>query len=567
MCGSCARRWSNTGAVLDAQGKGRVFSVSWGGHLTLHGITLRNGYTNYGGCGWVVSHGTLVADGVSMTNCGTNEEGGALYADFNSVLNLTNSVFDGCWVHSKNSDEELSTLSPHSSDRVMGGAIAVSGSRVNLVNVSFLNSSVFTQTFHDAFGGAVAVMFGGYLQMQNVTFSDAQVVAGRLAFGGCLGVEGGTVVGFGMTFNGCRALFVEAIPQPRPNASTIAEAAGGAIATLGGRTRLYHVHISNAFAMGNASHDAGTRNAQRGAAVIQAQSESFQASFVTISQVCGESERSLPLLKLFFSRQRGPSPILNLRALTLNVVGCDVILEQGSRLADCTFPGSCGPLARCTMLVTHNETRLSTPLCSCPPNNKALPFVPYAASEDARSDETAAYEPTGCVRVDWDSPAEDMQLNPNWWRLSNDTTDIRQCLAFWQPGQPTPCSGGRNSTSYCKTGLDGPRCSVCLDEGVHFDEDAAACVECPTIRALVLFLSIMVSAILLAVICVFVRRRDRVRIFGGRCAVAQQAVRAAVSFFSVEKLKIFFGHFQERVEGGGRPAGAPALLLTLTLTP
>ena len=51
--------------------------MSWGGKLTLHGVTLRNGKTeNYGGCGWVISHATLIANHVVMRDCWATEEAG-----------------------------------------------------------------------------------------------------------------------------------------------------------------------------------------------------------------------------------------------------------------------------------------------------------------------------------------------------------------------------------------------------------------------------------------------------------------------------------------------------------
>ena len=96
--------------------------MSWGGKLTLHGVTLRNGKTeNYGGCGWVISHATLIANHVVMRDCWATEEAGGLYADFNSELRVTNSRFEDCKVRAINTDnttEDPSPFSPHSGDGV-----------------------------------------------------------------------------------------------------------------------------------------------------------------------------------------------------------------------------------------------------------------------------------------------------------------------------------------------------------------------------------------------------------------------------------------------------------------
>ena len=48
---------------------------------------------------------------------------------------------------------------------------------------------------------------------------------------------------------------------------------------------------------------------------------------------------------------------------------------------------------------------------------------------------------------------ETLNLEPNFWRASSLTVDVRPCAGpGWQPSHPTPCKGGSDASNYCHDG-------------------------------------------------------------------------------------------------------------------
>ncbi|KAL1523059.1 hypothetical protein AB1Y20_018019 [Prymnesium parvum] len=91
--------------------------------------------------------------------------------------------------------------------------------------------------------------------------------------------------------------------------------------------------------------------------------------------------------------------------------------------------------------------------------------------------------PTGAV-CEAGSTIYSIQLKRGWWRLSNSTTDLRNCAegatscnsndSLWCDGG---CDGGA-SVGVCRAGQAGPMCRVCAADGFYFD--AGACAACPS---------------------------------------------------------------------------------------
>ena len=64
---------------------------------------------------------------------------------------------------------------------------------------------------------------------------------------------------------------------------------------------------------------------------------------------------------------------------------------------------------------------------------------------------------------------EALTLFPGWWRTSNTSDDVRECLI------PEACLGG-NSTNLCREGHTGPYCNICV-ENYNLDP-FGLCKEC-----------------------------------------------------------------------------------------
>ena len=80
------------------------------------------------------------------------------------------------------------------------------------------------------------------------------------------------------------------------------------------------------------------------------------------------------------------------------------------------------------------------------------------------------------------SRIETIILEVGYWRLSNRTIDVRQCLFHYDQAM-TPCRGGLVE-EVCEGNLHGPLCDSCdrptsTSDGSYFDSSIARCIVCP----------------------------------------------------------------------------------------
>ena len=115
---------------------------------------------------------------------------------------------------------------------------------------------------------------------------------------------------------------------------------------------------------------------------------------------------------------------------------------------------------------------------------------------------------------------ETLKLTVNHWRLSAQTTDIRECNTRRQGAALTRCRGGADSSNYCFEGLSGPFCRLCVDKGHYLDEGLQRCVRCPVAGAgalampLLIVLAIAAFVALLQQLWLRRRRLNRQELLG-----------------------------------------------------
>ena len=93
-----------------------------------------------------------------------------------------------------------------------------------------------------------------------------------------------------------------------------------------------------------------------------------------------------------------------------------------------------------------------------------------------------------------------LQLEPGWWRVSANSTDLRPCRD--RHSDSPGCaggSGGDNGTS-CKPGLTGPYCRLCTNtaETQYYNPLSFACEACDSAGVSTLVWVLIVVLLLLA---------------------------------------------------------------------
>ena len=84
-------------------------------------------------------------------------------------------------------------------------------------------------------------------------------------------------------------------------------------------------------------------------------------------------------------------------------------------------------------------------------------------------------EGTSCDE-DGTSTLSDLLIQPGWWRISEDTDEVRQCTHGSRA-----CRGGLNfSAGYCVSGHQGILCAVC-SEDYYFDPEESVCLLCDSL--------------------------------------------------------------------------------------
>ena len=190
------------GDTIDGGNTGRLFDVAGGAALMLQNLTLQHGQASGWGGGAIYNQGALTLNGVTVQS-NSSVVGGGLYVAGGTV-SLTND-----------------TLQSNSAER--GGGLYVAGGTVSLTNDTLsTNSTVGYGPAGTAVGGGMCV-FGGTVTMTNDTLSGNTAVsgaglpgragtstqpnggngsAGAPAYGGGLGVFGGTVTLNNVTVTG-----------------------------------------------------------------------------------------------------------------------------------------------------------------------------------------------------------------------------------------------------------------------------------------------------------------------------------------------------------------------------
>ena len=143
--------------------------------------------------------------------------------------------------------------------------------------------------------------------------------------------------------------------------------------------------------------------------------------------------------------------------------------------------------ASCAGLCVHQDPFSTTASVGAASATECVCVAGFYAPPSGHCTECAAGA-TACIGTG--ATLATLNLTTNYWRLSNATADIRPCVGgAWEPGAPTPCSGGIAAGSYCADArMTGPRCRVCI-QGVHgtarryYDEAIARCVDCPATGA------------------------------------------------------------------------------------
>lgn len=593
--------WSTEGATLDAEGVGRHFTVSahpeshlmkvadhtanvpfrqpqvlsapvagsfrqrQAGQLLIQGIHLTGGrggidgvnqaweQANAGGCVFVgsldvedVQFSRLIARNSTFSNCSTSTSGGAVQA-VGSAVEISDSIFEDC--------EAVNPGASGSGNTRGGGLGLATGSRAILTNTRFVRTRSVSAGSGRAYGGGVG-LWDSVLTLDGVHFinTSAEAAGTGDAYGGGLGAADSAVTVTSSSWEGTRAIS----PYERAyggglgtragglvtvydseirecNASGGRWGAGGGVGSIeGGRAELFNVTITDSIA----SHpDMGV--------VLYSVQQAVGAATLTIHQRCNDGDSMTRLLgtNTFIG-------LLLLRNLSVETSGCTApILRQGSRLLQCDDEGgrlegnACGPRSICT---TSNDTVYPTPLCTCrPPTDLTGRLALPAPSPNARRAELAPYTDLGCVGQDG-LTFQQWVLNPNRWRASDQTSDVRACVPFWQPGAPTPCRGGDSNSTYCGDGLRGPLCRVCVASGQFYQASSASCVSCPITGGPALLVPILIcfaiggGMLLLHCLC----KRQELSCAKMVDSLMQRAAAISLQLRLMGKLKLVVGYFQ-----------------------
>ncbi len=174
--------------TIDANGVDRAFQ-SFGGSLTLNGVTVQNGnpLTAFGGCFYVGSSAALVLNRATVKSCnsGTSSGGGVIAVESTVVLtdttitqNVNTSFGGGVYLLGGEATINRTTISGNSA--LFGAGLLVSGS----ANLTLSNTTISGNTATSVFGGAVQFLGG------TSTFANVTVASNSSAGGGAVVVSG-----------------------------------------------------------------------------------------------------------------------------------------------------------------------------------------------------------------------------------------------------------------------------------------------------------------------------------------------------------------------------------------
>ena len=116
------------------------------------------------------------------------------------------------------------------------------------------------------------------------------------------------------------------------------------------------------------------------------------------------------------------------------------------------------------------------------------------------------------VECPWNTTIATLVLRPGYWRHSTAVPNALECKHA--DSSRTPCMGGADAgldgDGYCRPGLRGPRCELCVDDNAYFDDADARCHSCGDVGAR----SALAAAFVLGMLAaaggaVFVTRRKK----------------------------------------------------------
>eukprot|EP00966_Prymnesium_polylepis_P179376 4152770-Prymnesium_polylepis.1 len=114
-------------------------------------------------------------------------------------------------------------------------------------------------------------------------------------------------------------------------------------------------------------------------------------------------------------------------------------------------------------------------------------FAPIEFSNETMAiSQSTSFTCTACRDISvgaicpWGSTLREVEMKPNYWRLTAESDAILECREDWVwdnlTGTASPCTGG--PPQGCLAGQEGPRCKVC-SEPMHYVSDDGLCTECP----------------------------------------------------------------------------------------
>ena len=124
----------------------------------------------------------------------------------------------------------------------------------------------------------------------------------------------------------------------------------------------------------------------------------------------------------------------------------------------------------------------------------------------AGSDTTCEPCPTGSSCDQAGTTLETLNLDKDFWRLSNRSSKLYECNERMQGTHGiSQCAGG-TGPNYCQANLTGPLCSICINVDEHFDSVSMVCNKCtetgaavvavPVLMVLAIFLGVWLSTML-----------------------------------------------------------------------
>ncbi|KAL3926830.1 MAG: hypothetical protein SGPRY_003115 [Prymnesium sp.] len=173
---------SGGGAVIDGEGRSRIFKLTNGASLRLSHMRLQGGGADQGGALYLESSSVcmLVSSSISdieVVGVGFEIWGGAIFANFSDCILVNSSITEV-------------TLSPGvtvSLGLVRGGAVyATEGASIHLTDVTI---SSFHVSADRVFGGALYLFDSSTASMRGVSVSSFHLSSGNAVYGGALYVD------------------------------------------------------------------------------------------------------------------------------------------------------------------------------------------------------------------------------------------------------------------------------------------------------------------------------------------------------------------------------------------